>query len=287
MSSYFLIPHNYFNLPLDTNEVDLATTTVSGQQGFTATVDSNINSFETYKAFSTDNGEYYRYNGTTSLAFDRVFIDSPQAVMYYGDEILVSAATEIRLFTDDEYPVSPVDMTLKVPQAVYGDGTINGTGLFFATEFDALSLSLVTYTEETAFTYFALHCPYEKARPRFYNITAGILVELPNYKQKATKSIARKYVSSGYDNSVVGRPLWKGMLDNNLRRNFTLQFEFLTPDQRNTVLRIFKRGNGALPMWYIPDLTDNTTWVYCSLPSMSVSEPYAEYFNVDLKVEEY
>lgn len=119
------------------------------------------------------------------------------------------------------------------------------------------------------------------ANIRFYECMFGLDLPLPEGYLVEQRSY--KIVNPGAKvfNKFQGT-LDKTYLSSFNGRNFSLEFEALTSVNCKYVLDIFKYGYGVLPMLFIEDTTDTSTWRKVILVSAKVTEPVSGAFNVTI-----
>ena len=120
-----------------------------------------------------------------------------------------------------------------------------------------------------------------------YHITYGSLQSLPDSKLMIQRDYNYTLPGSSVDINLNGEISWSGYQNNGLKRSGTLIFEFMDSSEKDTVLNIFKYGKGCLPMWFIDDITDESTWMLLSLRTLRITEPYVDYFTAEISWEEF
>lgn len=251
--------------------------------GLTLTMSDELTGYESYKAFTTDDREYMKYTG--NLYMSNAFTTSGiQGLVVVSDEWSEDDTDRIYLESSDTLAGT---YTAKTISAVYGDST-SGTSYFYpTTSTTGKTKSFAQYsTADTSYKYYRIRCQHTSSQ-RFQNITHGYVYDLPDGYRIEDQNFNYTYKNSIVKTNLVGNIYWDGLQNNSIKKSHALTFEYLTSTQKETLLDIFKLGRGGLPVWFIEDETDNNTWMYAGMKTMTVSEPYVDYYKVTINLVEY
>lgn len=272
----FLVPMSYYT---------------SGYSGtvndFTLTMSGATVGYEVYKAFSTDDKEYLKYTGYIVMSNEYVS-SGTQGTVVVSNHLLSSTSNKLYLQEDDNSGFSTP--TTKTIAAIYGDGEIGDDTFNYlyagSSPITGITKSLVIYPGSTSYQYYR-YWVTPTSNQRIQMLTHGILYDVPDNYRLESKSFEYSYRGSEVYENLLGTIYYDGVQNNYLKKTHTLEFQYLNETDKNTLLTIFQLGKGGLPIWFIDDTSDNTSWIFCGMKTMQVSEPYINYFNVTIKLVEY
>lgn len=254
--------------------------------GLSLSMSGESDGYEVYKGFSTDDREYLKYTGYVVMTNPYVSSGTQGAVVV-SNHLLSSTSNKLYLQKDDNSGfTSP---TTKIISAVYGDGVADGTGSYLyagGSPITGTTKSLIIYSGDTEYQYYRFWVDPTNNQ-RLQILTHGIVYDTPDNYRIEEKTFNYKYHNSMVYDNLLGNVYYDGLQNNGIKKTHELNFEYVNNTDKGQLLSIFQLGKGGLPVWFLDDLTDNETWMYCGINSMKISEPYAGYFTINLNLMEY
>jgi hypothetical protein len=225
-------------------------------------VESEVSNYELKRAYSSDIKEYAKIPAASKISFDFSAINSgTQALLIWSKNYSGTPAMQ----SSSSYDFSVIN-TLNIASA-YGTNK-----------------KLVVYSNQGSLFY--------RINPIGVDVdlkqmSFGRLYNLPNSARLENRTHSYKYELSEIYFNLLGEKRYSGFENQGMRRSHNLDFEYLSETDKNTLIDIFTLGRGCLPVWYIDDPNDATSWMLVKLKELNYSEPYAGYFNVSISMEEF
>jgi len=110
-----------------------------------------------------------------------------------------------------------------------------------------------------------------------FDLPDGYLVEQRSYNvQDNGSTIYTKYYGQFDRSYFSGNPT----------KQFNLEFDSLPVNKANVIMNIFRYGYGCLPVLFVEDTSDNSTWRKIILTDLSYTEPSNCMFNIKISCKE-
>lgn len=223
-----------------------------------------IAGYEIRKSASSDNSEYAKI--------------SPGSLAYYSYQS-VNMLEEMGVMVKSDTLLADIELESS------GDAIAYNHVLNLAT-YGSQGLSLYRYVQNTGERFYRISHNSEGTE-NFQNITLGTLIDMPDGFLKQDKQYDYNYNGSSVSSNLTGKIRYDGWENGGTRRNTQIVYEYLSPEEKDKLIEVFKLGKGVMPVWFIEDETDSNTWMMISMTSMFIAEPSADYFNVSINVEEF
>ena len=257
--------------------------------GLSLSMSGQDTGYEVYKAFTSDDREYLKVTSSNIIMTSPYTASGTQGVVMISEDFFTSTSNLLYLYKDDNIGFS--SPTVKLMSAIYGDGTSGGGGTYIYAGGSPITGRTKTFAEyigtETSYQYFRFTIGPAPLDQEIIHLCHGIVYDLPDGYRVQDQNFNYKYSNSIVRTNLVGNIYWDGFQNNSIKKSHALMFEYLNSTQKDMLLNIFQLGKGGLPVWFIDDETDNDTWMFVGMTTMTVSEPYVEYFNVTINLVEY
>ena len=188
--------------------------------------------------------------------------------------------------------VSEISLSGIAPSTFYGDGTIHASGV--ATYPGTGGNRLYSKQTIMVFPPDAINDTFRfstyvvgNAHPNSFiqELIYGVLYTLPS-NEVLDRTTGFSYTTPTVQYTELGKVITNGFHSTKIKRKLALKFDYLTSDEVNGIRDIFLAGRGGLPILYIQNEDDTDSWVYCTLPNMTIEEPIPCYYEVTLSLEE-
>lgn len=120
---------------------------------------------------------------------------------------------------------------------------------------------------------------------RLYNCMFGLEFDLPPGYLIESRSYNVIDTGSQIYNKHYG-PIDRSYLAGNQSRDFTLEFDSLGKDDANVVFNIFRYGYGCLPVLFVEDTSDVSTWRRIIMTDLKYTEPVTCSYNMSISCKE-
>ena len=231
--------------------------------GMNFSVQNEVVDYEIERAFSPDTDEYAKITSGSYTYMDYTGTNSgTPALLMLSDSYNLQPGLE----TDTSGAFStPTVMNIS---ASYGD-----------------YLQLREYSNNPGENYFRVSLG-SGSTEEIRAIVYGRTYDLPSGNTRLeAQSESYKYFKSKTYVNLAGIVKYSG-LQTHLRRKHKLRFEYLNSTDKDMLLSIFLASKGSLPVWFIDDEADESTWRFVILKEMIIKEPHAGYFSVEISMEE-
>jgi len=251
--------------------------------GLTLSMAGELDGYEAFKAFTTDDKEYLKYTAP-------IYMSNPYTQNLTQGLVIISDSwmeddTE-RVYLENSSTLGGT-YTAKNISAVYGDGTNGGTYIYPENAITGVTKCFAIYSStDTAYRYYRVRLTAAESQ-RFQIITHGYVYDVPDGYRLMPLDTSYTYRNSVVRANLVGIIYLDGLENNKIKRQHTLQLDYMNSTQKTMLLDIFKLGKGGLPMWFIDDENDKNTWIFAKMVSMTVVEDYVEYYKITINMEEY
>lgn len=188
--------------------------------------------------------------------------------------------------------VEEISVSGVAPALFYGDGTAHASGIatYPGTGDNRLysKQTLMVYSADAINNTFRFNTrSIGNAHPNTFiqELIYGVLYTLPT-NEVYDRTTGYTYGAPTIQYTELGKPITNGFHSTKIKRKLALKFDYLTSDEVGGLRDIFLAGRGGLPMLYIQDDDDTDTWIYCTIPNMTIEEPIPCYFDVTFTLEE-
>ena len=265
MATKILIPMHYI------------TSGFSGDSSYNISMASETTGFEARKAFTVDRNEYLEY--TAEIIMGTKFASTgTQGVFMDSDEVFDSTLKNFHLKRNT---------TIQTPTAIYGHENleVSGDHIESAGAITGRALMLAVYSSQGAYYDYRISI-INATNDRIQQLMHGILYDLPvNYLE--TRDYTYVYPQSRTFNNLLGAIKFDGLDNPGLKRTHTAIFSDMNSTDRNTLITIFTLGKSGLPILWVNDTSDDSTWMVAGMKSLTITEPYVEAYSAELEMEEF
>jgi len=239
----------------------------------------------TYITMPTSSNGYINYSYYTQSSNPDEFSTSKMAMYISTDTLFFNTNQNWRFKYSTNSGSTYTNYTV---QEIYGDGTAGPTYCRCnSTSSNAKIFKSIYESNSTVkYKWFNFKVEYPNLREqRFFEMMHGWLIDLPDPIE--AYEIQNNYFGSKITTTTFGNTKFSGWHNYN-RKTIQLNFEFLTNSQKNLIVKIFELSKGGLPILFIEDEEDKSTWFIGFIKSpLTLSEPIAEAFNIEMQIEEY
>jgi hypothetical protein len=211
-----------------------------------------------------------------------LYIKSPSA--FYETDATTRCL--YKLTDDSETYISPL--------AVYGNGTLNTSGILTspAVVSGISAQTVMVFGQDVTNSYWNFSVISLGEAPRaqaFSEIVYGVLINLPGneFIDETNYNLPSKL-----DFSTVGKIQNLGYARGDSKRRFTIVYENCTYAELLNIRTVFKYSRGGLPILFMKTFgVDNPqsktdSWVFGVIKTFSYTEPYINGFTVNITLEE-
>lgn len=230
-------------------------------ENMTFSVENEVTNYEIKRAFSYDMDEYAKITPGSYVFMDFTSTNSGTPGLLLLAETYNAAPI---LVTDDNAGFASAT-TLNI-SASYGD-----------------TLQLREYANNPGERYFRLDLN-SVSTEEIKNIIYGRVYNLPEGRLEDNEMVSSYYKSKVFS-TLDGTVKYSGVLTH-IRNKTSINFEYLNSTDKDMLLNIYLYSKGTLPVWFIEDSSDESTWMQVMMKTINIREPFAGYFKVSISMEE-
>jgi len=270
------------------NDVSESFYATSSQQFYLQTnvISNGILGFETQYALDTDKNSYMLVDtgSSNSLTIGYITSSLPTEFSEYYPCCYMRSTTvggnNVKLqYSNDSSSFS--DYTIST---LYGDGVNSGSYIGFTSGSEVESIAI--FNQKNLYKYFKFYIQNSlNNNNKLQSMMNGLYITLPD----SAEDYDVDYTYHGHEvtKTQFGNVRFSGWQNSGNRRKKAMKFEYITATQKDMLVKIFELSKGGLPLLYVDDETNNSTWMQCYMGTLTVTEPIAEAFSVTFDLEEY
>lgn len=229
--------------------------------------------YEIRKALSPDLREYSKVSASANTDFNYSSVTNS----YKSGLLLVSDTFNVLTDSFNIYKSLSADYSSATGLSYENYYGSTGTDKF---------LKIFPAESTTDYKYFRIDITGTTSAHNVNHICHGYVFELPETFRNVDQSFDYRYPLSEVSVNLKGKIYFDGWQTNGLKQDHTLQFEWLNSTEKNKLIDMFQLGKGGLPVWFIEDETDVNTWKLVAMKTLTISEPYTQYFKVEITLRE-
>lgn len=239
---------------------------------------AEVTGFEIYNAMNSQRGDYcnlYSFSQQPVTfegggGFKLPSFITGNSVLYCKFESGVSDSSDTNSLNNDLYFAADETLpaTLRPTLSVYGDATDKADYIRLdVPPADSFVDVIVVYDDQYNNKLFVVTLANDEPdvatygrEYKLYEIMIGYQVSLPTGYLREDRQTSHKFYGGSQSVSRFGNSMRTGQFSQTPRRSFELSFEDLTRTYRDQLVGCFQYSRGVIPMMYIEDSDDKTTW---------------------------
>jgi hypothetical protein len=267
-------------MPALTNDPDM--------KDFQVTMSVETPNFRIYKALSSDKNEYAIVNTNIDLKYPWVATCSQAVYIEAYDYFFnLDNISHLQIASSSDY----TDVVNLSCSKVYGTSveiSDYGYNQIALTNWPSNSQVISLWPAATKYQYYRWNQTNPHAsQEKMYVFMHGILMNLPNGYMIEDKTTEYRYPKSSTDRNLLGDITFDGVQNTGYQRSFNLEFQYLPSSSMSELVDMYKLGKGGLPVLFVEDSADVSTWIICGMKNLSVKEIVAGGFNVSFELQEF